>query len=145
MSNYGYGKLDMSNFIDFDKLYDDFINCTLRERVRNTDFKPRFLEINNQNSNKVEIVEGSELDELNQLVNNSTYKPSINFNSLYILGINEDGLKFAQYSNKYLFDELMFIKDFLNSEHKKFDKNINFLYFLQPIILHIMKADYTML
>ena len=71
-------------------------------------------------------------DVSNQLSNmiENIVPTGINLNKSYILGIYGDDLKFAQSSNKYIFDELMNINMFLQNINNKFIKNLKRLYFI---------------
>lgn len=68
-------------------------------------------------------------ENLSELIQTTRGSYSFDLNSSYILGIFGD-LKFAQYSNNYLFDDLMNIKSFVDSKHKSFNKNLEKLRFI---------------
>ena len=130
-----------NNFIDFDKMWEDYLNRPISEqlcehhfykkRIDNITYKNKNIE-NNFGNNFVEVNNNDELNELQELINKTSDfgKQKVNLNSSYILGIDKDDLKFAQYSSNYLFDDLMDIKSFLDSEHKNFDKALKYLYFI---------------
>ena len=126
-----------SNFIDFDQMLDDFLNQPIKQKIHSSVINYKLLQphyidktMNELFENENFVEENEELEELQHLIDNTSYKPKLNFNSHYILGINEYGLRFAQYSNNYLFDDLMNIKTFISAEHKKFNRNLNILYFI---------------
>ena len=130
-----------NNFIDFDQMFKDYLNRPISEQLRDYHFydKKRIgnimyknKDIRNDFNEFVEVKNNDELNELQELINRTSDfgKPKVNLYSSYILGIDKDNLKFAQYSSNYLFDDLMEIKAFLSSEHKKFDKALKYLYFI---------------
>ena len=122
-----------SAFIDFDRMFEDFM-----DEIKSDPFLacPNYSKIsvkvfmNNDNKEKEVIVEDS-VDAgkyLNLL--EGDYRQHLDLDDFYIFGINENGLKFAQHSKNYLLDELYKIKDFIDGDHPKFIKNLDFLYFI---------------
>ena len=125
----------MSNSFDFEQMFEDYLNLPIMEQLRMTNFDFTNISVNvklgNDGFSKTDgkVVIDSDFNELKSLSQNG-YKEFADFDNFYILGIDNCGLRFAQFSHNYLYDELLNIKTFLEGNTKTFYKRLKYLYFI---------------
>ncbi len=125
----------MNNSFDFEQMFEDYLNMPIMDQLRiaNFDFTHITVDVklgkDGFQKTDGKIVIDSDYNELKNSFQNE-YKEIADFDHFYILGIDNRGLRFAQFSHNYLYDELLNIKTFLEGNTKTFYKRLQYLYFI---------------
>ncbi len=125
----------MNNSFDFEQMFEDYLNMPIMEQLKIANFDFIHITAKVKLGNDFlkrpdgKIVIDSATTELANSFN-KPYKEFADFDHFYILGIDNYGLRFAQFSHNYLYDELLNIKTFLEGDTKTFYKRLKYLYFI---------------